>query len=241
MKAKVVIIIQARMGSTRLPGKVLKPLSDKPALTHVIDRCKAVPLADEIVIATTIKDEDDVIVQLAQSEGVSVYRGSELDVLSRYYEAARMSRADVIVRITSDCPVLDPELTNDVISAYLEDDSVDYCCNWIDAGFPVGLSAEVFHFDALEKAQLEGHSAYEREHVTPFIHDHTELFKVKVITNVTDYSNYRWTLDTPKDLELISLMYDKLYEPGKIFSWKQGLRLMEEFPEMAFINMDKQS
>jgi spore coat polysaccharide biosynthesis protein SpsF len=234
---KVVIIVQARMGSSRLPGKVMMDVQGKPILSHVIDRCKAMKLANEVVIATTDKPKDDVIANLANSEGVQVFRGSENDVLSRYYGAAVMSKADVVVRITSDCPIIDPGISNSVIGHFLEHiDSYDYCCNWMIPSYPKGLDTEVFTFRALEQAQLEATKDYDREHVTPYIHDNEQLFRVKVLQNDTDYSDYRWTLDYPEDFEFITRVNEHLYRPDRIFSFEDVLRLVAEYPEIAAIN-----
>jgi spore coat polysaccharide biosynthesis protein SpsF len=214
----------------------MKDLAGKPTLSRVIERCRAIPVANEVVIATTTHERDDVIVDLCKSEGVPCFRGSESDVLSRYYGAAKEHGADVVVRITSDCPLIDPGTSTKVIQHFLEDGKFDYCCNWMTPTYPKGLDTEVFLFSALEKAQQEAHSDYDREHVTPYIHDNPQLFRIKVLTNDTDYSMYRWTLDTQADYELISEMYRQLHRPGEIFTFAEGIELMKRQPEMAFIN-----
>lgn len=234
---KVVIIIQARMGSTRLPGKVMKAVQGKPVLSHMIERCRAMKTADEVVVATSDKPSDDVIAELARSEGAAVFRGSEQDVLSRYYGAAVMSKADIVVRITSDCPLIDPGVSDGVIGYLLDHlNEFDYCCNWMIPSYPKGLDTEAFTFQALEKAQNEAVDDYEREHVTPFIHDNEQWFRVKVLSNTVDYSHHRWTLDYPEDFEFVTQVYHHLYRSNRIFTFEEVLRLVAERPEIAAIN-----
>jgi spore coat polysaccharide biosynthesis protein SpsF len=232
----VVAIVQARMGSSRLPGKVLKPLYGTSVLGQVIDRLKAVDRINHIVIATTANSEDDVIVKEADRLGVSWSRGDQNDVLSRYYYAAVQYKADVVVRITSDCPLIDSEITNKVIESFFNMPTVDYCSNTLDRTFPRGLDTEVFTMEALDRCHREGKLDYEREHVTPYIYQHPEQFNIRQYTYEKDYSSYRWTLDTHEDWELISRMYNFLYVPGKISPWSAGIRLMEEHPELVEIN-----
>ena len=234
---KITAIIQARMGSSRLPGKVLKPLLGQSVLSHVIHRVQQVKRINEIVIATTDKGEDEVIVEEALNCGVQISRGSEDDVLSRYYHAADKFGADVIVRITSDCPLIDPEISNNVIEKYLTS-NVDYCSNTQTRSFPRGLDTEVFSFSSLHKAFWNAKKDYEREHVTPYLYLNPQQFKIAQFVNEIDYSHYRWTLDTPEDWELISKIYEKLHSAGSIFHWMDAIRLMERYPELADINKE---
>jgi spore coat polysaccharide biosynthesis protein SpsF len=234
---KVVIIIQARMGSTRLPGKVMKLVEGEPVLSHMIKRCRAMNTADEVVIATSDKPSDDVIEACARNMGVAVYRGSEQDVLSRYYGAAVMSKADIVVRITSDCPLIDPGVSDGVIGHLLNHlDELDYCCNWMIPSYPKGLDTEAFTFRALERAQKEAVKPYDREHVTPFIHDNEQWFRIKVLPNATNYSHYRWTLDYPEDFEFVTKVYARLYRTDSIFTFEEVLGLLEKHPEIQAIN-----
>ena len=235
----ITVIIQARTGSTRLPGKVMKELCGKTILAHDIERVSQAKLVDEIIIATTTHDSDDVIVQEAERLGVKVFRGSEDDVLSRYYFAAKEAGADVVVRITSDCPLIDPVILDDVIRVFL-DGSYDIVTN---AGndlskrtFPRGLDAEVFSFEMLETAHLKAVETYQREHVTPYIYENAK--SVFYYQNDVDYSKYRWTLDTEEDWLLISAIYQRLYHREHNFYFKDILSVMEENPELYNINKD---
>ncbi|MBW7474982.1 glycosyltransferase family protein [Paenibacillus oenotherae] len=230
-----VAIIQARMGSSRLPGKVLLPLADKTVLAHVINRVSSVPQIDEVVIATTINSIDDPIVEEATRLGASVYRGSEGHVLSRYYEAAIRSKADTVVRITSDCPVIDPAITDAVITFYNEQ-AVDYASNTIERTFPRGLDTEVFSMESLERAYHEANTESQFEHVTPYLYQHPELFKLAFFTGKEDHSEHRWTLDTAEDYQLLTEIYNRLYSSNQMFHWKEVLELMHENPDLLLIN-----
>lgn len=235
---KTVCIIQARMGSTRLPGKVMLDLCGKTVLEHVIQRVKRVKNIDEIVIATTIDKKDDVIVEEAMKCGVKVFRGSEEDVLSRYYYAAKENKADVVVRITSDCPLIDQEITQKTIDYYLiNKDKFDYVSNTLERTFPRGLDTEVFSFKVLEKAFNEAILQRDREHVTPYIWDNPEMFNLGCYKSDVDYSKYRWTLDTEEDFELIKRIYEKLfYLKSNDFSMEDILKVYEKDADLFYIN-----
>lgn len=233
---KKVLIMQARMGSTRLPGKVLKTLAGKSVLAHGIERCLAMQNVDEVVIATTESPEDDRIVQEAHRLGIACFRGSEQDVLSRYYGAAVEHRADLVIRVTSDCPLLDPDVSDHVIQKFLADATYDYMSNTLARCYPRGLDTEVFTMAALTAAMQEAELELEREHVTPFLYRRPERFRLGSYGEAdVQAAQYRWTLDTPEDWELISTIYDRLYE-GQIFSWREVLALMEREPKLAEIN-----
>lgn len=212
---KVVCIIQARMGSTRLPGKVMLGLCGKTVLGHVIERVKMVKNIDEIVIATTTKEDDSIIVEEALKYDVKVFRGSEEDVLSRYYYAAKENDADVVVRITSDCPLIDPEIIDEMLSRFkylYKENKVDYLSNTLERTFPRGLDAEIFSFKILEDAFINAEKYHQREHVTPYIYENANKFKlVGGYQKDIDYSYHRWTLDTEEDFELIRRIYLHLY------------------------------
>jgi spore coat polysaccharide biosynthesis protein SpsF len=233
---KTVVIIQARMGSTRLPGKVLLPLMGKTVLAHVVERCNAISLVDEVVVATTNQEIDNQIEEETGKLNISCFRGSEADVLQRYYEASQAYHADIIVRVTSDCPLLDSETANLVIKHFLSNPSVDYCSNSMIRSFPRGLDTEVFSASALQRAYYSAKESSEREHVTPYIYLRPHEFNIEHITNDTDYSHYRWTLDTPEDWELIKSVYGHLYSKGKVFGWKEVIHLMETNPEIPLLN-----
>ncbi|CAM3340814.1 MULTISPECIES: cytidylyltransferase domain-containing protein [Saccharibacillus] len=234
----VAVIIQARMGSTRLPGKVMKRLADHTVLGHVITRCQEMPLVDHIIVATTVSEEDTAICIEAKKYGVTCYRGSEENVLSRYYEAAAMVEADIIVRITSDCPLLDPEISNSVIEYFMSSD-YDYVSSGLSQTFPRGLDTEVFSFKALKTAYNNAQEAFEKEHVTPYIYLHPQIFKVSSFSNATDQSRYRLTLDTEQDWDLIFKVYQQLYK-GKSFGINAVLKLFEQYPSLSLINKDVQ-
>lgn len=235
-KRKVVAIIQARLGSTRLPKKVLKDIEGKPMLGHAIERLKQSQLIDEIVIA--IADESDSpLPQLADEYGVKSSVGSQQDVLDRYYQASKEYRADIIVRITSDCPVIDPEVVDLVIAHFLKNQNkVDYASNSLERTFPNGLDVEVFSFGALRQAWNESTKAYQREHVTPYIREHSSIFRLANIRHREDLSWLRWTVDEEKDLEFIREVYKRLYRNGEIFSMQKILTLLEKEPWLAEIN-----
>ncbi|OBA01905.1 acylneuraminate cytidylyltransferase [Paenibacillus polymyxa] len=230
----IVAIIQARMGSTRLPGKVNLNLLGVTVLERVVERIKKVKQISKVVVATTDLTIDETIVNLAHKAGVEVYRGSESDVLKRYYETAVTHNADVIIRITSDCPVIDPMIIDQLIKNYITG-SYDYVSNTIERSYPRGLDAEVFSFASLEKAHLEAKSTEQREHVTPYIYQNPDRFSLLSVTYPKDFSNYRWTLDTTEDWELIQQIYT-YFKDRDSFDWQDVLELMETCPEIALIN-----
>jgi spore coat polysaccharide biosynthesis protein SpsF len=234
-ETSITVIIQARVGSTRLPNKVLKDLCGKPVLWHVVNRLKQSKLISEIVIATTILPEDDAIQQFCEENNIKYYRGSSENVLSRYYEAAKQFNAETVIRITSDCPVIDPALLDEMISDYLSS-KTGYLSNSLLRTYPRGLDAEIFSFNVLEKTYKEAEKNYELEHVTPYIYKHPELFSLRNFATDVDFSFYRWTLDTEEDYTLIKEIYENLYTEGKIFLWKDILKLFELKPELIEIN-----
>ena len=233
---RVVAIIQARMGSTRLPGKVLKDLAGEPMLTRVVHRtCRAKTL-DKVVVATTTQPTDDVIVQLCETQGWDYFRGSEEDVLDRYYRAALAYAAEVVVRITSDCPLIEPEVVDEVVQAFLErQPHVDYACMHVpQRTFPHGLDLQVMRFDVLERAWREAQNPAWREHVVSYIDHNQELFRIHGVTSEVDYSHMRWTVDWPEDLAFVRQIYDHFGHDR--FSWHDVLALLDEYPEWLEIN-----
>jgi spore coat polysaccharide biosynthesis protein SpsF len=231
---KLVAIVQARMGSSRLPGKALKDIHGRTMLARVVRRAGRSSLIDKLVVATTEKKADDAIVSECESLGVSVFRGSEDDVLARYYQAARGFSADCIVRITSDCPLIDPEIIDRVAQAFL-DNNPDYASNTLESTYPRGLDVEVFTFGALEKAWLEASEDFQHVHVTPYIYLHPEQFKMLSVKGDEDWSCYRWTVDTKEDLDLVRAIYEKI-DRDDFFSWRDVLCLFREEPSLAKIN-----
>ncbi|SMC40289.1 cytidylyltransferase domain-containing protein [Sporomusa malonica] len=235
---KTVAIIQARMGSTRLPGKILIDLMGKTVLQHVIERVQQAKSIDEIVIATTTLDQDDAVVEEAIKCGVKYFRGSEADVLARYYFAAKANSADVVVRITSDCPLIDPLVTDNIVNFFKNENIYDIVTNASsDLGtrtYPRGLDTEVFSFDVLEKAYKQAEKQYQREHVTPYIYENsTQVYYYKYIV---DYSMYRWTLDTEEDFALIKEIYSHLYRGTHNFYLLDIINVFNDHPELIGIN-----
>lgn len=237
---KTVAIIQARMGSTRLPGKVMRPLCGKSVLEHVIDRVRASGAVDDILVATTDQPADDAIAMLAESLGATRFRGSEADVLSRYYFAALQGAADTVIRVTSDCPLFDGDLLRAMIEAFRRQrdgsNHVDYLSNTLNRTYPRGLDAEIFTFASLERAHREATQAFEREHVTPYIYNHPELFSLQNFARDIDHSRYRWTLDTAEDWRLIEAIYTALYRPGRLFGTAEILELLARQPALVALN-----
>lgn len=233
----VVCIVQARVGSTRLPRKVLKKICGKTILEHDIDRLKRVKNIDKIVIATTTEEKDIEIVNEANRLGTTCFRGSEKDVLSRYYYAAKENNADIVVRITSDCPLLDCRITENTINYYLEN-SYDYVSNTLERTLPRGLDTEVFSFSILEKAFNEAILDIDREHVTSYIYTNKDKFSLGCYRFSKDYSNHRWTLDTEEDFNFISCIYNELYKKNKYFDTNDILNLLNRRPDLLAINKD---
>jgi len=231
---KVVAIVQARMGSTRLPGKVLQDLEGQTMLARVIERVRRARRISELLIATTDRPADDAIVEECASCSVPVFRGDQEDVLDRYFRAARMAAAEVVVRVTSDCPLIDPEITDNTIAAFLEA-RPDYASNALVRTYPRGLDTEVMSLDALARAWQEARKPYEREHVTPYIYEHPAEFRLLSVTGDVDHSGHRWTVDTPEDLEFVRAIYAR-FEPTAPFSWRDVLEVIDREPALAELN-----
>ncbi len=232
----ITAIIQARMGSTRLPGKVLKKIKNKTILEYQLERVRRAALINETIVATSTNDIDNVIVELCNELGVRVYRGSETDVLSRYYEAAIESGAEVVVRLTSDCPLIDPEVIDQVIKLYLDYTDVDYVSNAIERTFPRGLDTEVFSMEALQVTFKNAVLPSEREHVTAYMYSHPERFNLLNFSSERDLSKHRWTVDTIEDFELIERILTSLYPHNPHFTFHDVLHLLDENPSWALIN-----
>lgn len=234
---KVVIVNQARMTSTRLPGKILKEVLGKPLLAYQIERLRGIPSADQIVVATTINREDDVIEAFCVAHGVTCFRGSEEDVLSRYYGAAQANGADVVVRVTSDCPLIDPVVSERVIRRYLDaENRFDYVSNTLERSYPRGLDTEVLSFEVLETAHRQATLPYEREHVTPFIYKHPERFRIAQVTDEMDRNEQRWTVDTPEDFEFVRRVLEAVYPAHPNFAMRDVLDVLETRPDWLDIN-----
>lgn len=238
-KRNVVTIIQARMGSTRLPGKVLLDIEGKPMLHRDLDRNLEAKTVDKVVIATTVKPADDQIVAAVEGYDprVSTSRGSEDDVLDRYYQAAKEAKADIVVRITSDCPLVDPEIIDQVVQLLLDDPSLDYAANVLgDLTYPRGLDVQACTFEAMEKMWNVTTEAEDREHVTLYIRKHPEQFKTAKIQNDVNLSQHRWTVDEEDDLRLAREIYKRLLPVNPHFRMKDILAVFEKEPALFDIN-----
>ncbi len=230
----ITAIVQARMGSTRLPGKVLMDIGGESVLARVVHRLKRASQIREIVIATSAEVKDGVIVRECERLAVSCFRGSEHDVLERYWRAAEQFRCDVVVRVTSDCPLIDPDVVDEVITAFI-DKEADLACNDFPRTFPRGLDVEVLTIDALRRAREMSDQHYQREHVTPVIYERPEIFSVVSVQTKPDLSHLRWTLDTREDLALVRAIYSYFYNRDE-FGWQEVVELMRRRPELAAMN-----
>jgi spore coat polysaccharide biosynthesis protein SpsF (cytidylyltransferase family) len=232
---KATAIIQARVGSTRLPGKVLLKIMGKTILEYGLERVKKAKMIDKIIVATTKKEEDLSIVNLMHKLKVNVYRGSEDDVLDRYYQAAKIFKAKHIARITSDNPLIDPQIIDKIVKRYFES-SADYCSNTLEETFPDGEDVEVFKFSALREAWKKAKLPSEREHVTPYLKKHPEKFKIVNVKNKKNLSDKRWTVDGKKDFELIKAILKALYPKNPSFLMKDILKFLKTNPRLEDLN-----
>ena len=231
----IIAVIQARVGATRLPGKVLKKIEGKTVLEHVINRVKAAKNISDIVVATTVNKEDLKIVKLCASLGISIFCGSEDDVLDRYYQTARLFKADHIVRITSDCPLIDPQIIEEVIELYFQK-KADYASNTMPETFPDGLDTEVFSYKTLKKAWKNAKLSSEREHVTPYIRKYPNIFKIVNLKCEYNLNDKRWTLDEPEDFKFIKIIYKNLYSEDSLFGMIKILDFLKKHPEIEELN-----
>jgi spore coat polysaccharide biosynthesis protein SpsF len=234
---KTAIIVQARMTSTRLPGKVLKEVLGKPLLEYQVERLRQVGNADEIVIATTVNDSDEPIVALAHRLGVHVVRGSEHNVLSRYHDAATAIGADVVVRVTSDCPLIDPDVVEAVIADFVaRHGECDFMATDLERSYPIGMDVEVFSFAALHDAFTEAVAEEELEHVTPFIYRRPGRYRLANHRGPDGIAHHRWTVDTPDDFVLVAHIFEALYPSNPHFRLADIVDLLARHPDWAAIN-----
>ncbi|WP_088071942.1 cytidylyltransferase domain-containing protein [Gottfriedia luciferensis] len=233
---KVVAIIQARMESTRLPGKVLRKVLNKTLLEYQIERVKRAKCINEIIIATTTKEKDQKIVDLCELLSLSYYRGSEEDVLSRYYEAASIYQADIVVRITADCPLIDPDIIDLIIEDFIKNQSrADYVSNTVQRSFPIGMDVEVMSFALIGSInRLDLPQSY-REHVTPYIYK-SGNYRIRQVLQETNKSHIRLTVDTPQDLNLISRIIEEIYPNNPFFSLQDIYKLLDRNPTLLLMN-----
>lgn len=221
------------MSSSRLPGKVLADISGKPMIVHVIERARSAKTLDQVVLATTTAKEDDPLADLCFQIDIPVFRGDQTDVLDRYYQAAFQFSGEIIVRLTGDCPLLDPHVIDQVVMAFKEK-PYDYVSNTLTVTYPDGLDTEVFSFEVLQRAWREARLPSEREHVTPYIYKHPELFRLNNVFNQVDLSHLRWTVDEAADLEFVRALYTRLPVD---FRMQDVVSLLQAEPELTRINM----
>jgi len=231
---RTIAIVQARMGSTRLPGKVLLDLGGETVLARGLRRLRRASLIRQVVVATTDSAEDDAIVHECERLGMAHFRGSEEDVLDRYYRAAEAAGAQAVVRITSDCPLVEPEIIDKVIRAFLGR-KPDYASNTLRRTYPRGLDTEIMTWDALARTWREAQRAYQRSHVTSYMYENPDRFELLAVTGESDYSSYRWTVDTPEDLSFVRAVYERMGNHDS-FSWREGLALLEREPTLLELN-----
>jgi spore coat polysaccharide biosynthesis protein SpsF len=253
MTQKVIAIIQGRMSSSRLPGKILADIAGQPMLQRVFLRTSRAATVTETVFATTTDPSDNPVAEYCDFSGIPFTRGSLFDVLDRYYQAAKQAKADVVVRITADCPVIDSVLIDNVVKTLL-DDEYDFVCNRLPPPwrrtYPIGLDVEACSFKNLEKAWKEAREPQHREHAMPYFYEGVELsavsrqleegvsprgFRIALLHHPTDFGDYRWTVDTPEDLEFIRQVYSR-FDGRDDFTWKEVLDLVHAEPELMKIN-----
>lgn len=228
----IIAITQARMSSSRCPGKVLKPIMGSPMAWHQWERTQKAHSLDHCILATSTDSSDDVLANYFSTHNQPVFRGSLNNVLNRYYECAKAQKATHVVRLTADCPLIDPAIIDRTVETHLQNNN-DYTSI---AHFPVGLSVEVCRFSILEQAYYEAKLRSQREHVTLFIHQQPELFKLEFIYNKEDLSYLRWTVDYPEDFEFVKQVYQHLYPQKSNFNMADVLQLLKEQPELIKIN-----
>lgn len=235
---KTAVIVQARMASTRLPGKILKTLGQHTVLEEVLRRCAAVRQADGVVCAIPDQPQDDAIIPVAERAGAVVTRGSQSDVLQRYANAARAVDAEIVLRVTSDCPLIDPDLCGQVIDRLVAD-GADYACNNMPRSFPHGLDCEAMTAKALYRAEREASAADEREHVTPWLRRHPRMRRVTVEGPGGEAAEQRWTLDYPEDYDFFVRLFAHLPQPPATPPWRDVLGLLDVHPAIAQTNASR--
>jgi len=253
MKPRVVAIIQGRMSSSRLPGKILADIAGQPMLQRVFIRTSRSASVSQTLFATTTDPSDDPVAEYCEFSGIPFTRGSLYDVLDRYYQAAKSAKADVVVRITADCPIIDPELIDNVVNTLLEDE-YDFVCNRLPPPwhrtYPIGLDVEACTFKVLAKAWKEAKEPQHREHAMPYFYEGVKLtrqtrtletgtsprgYNIALLHHTADFGDYRWTVDAPEDLEFTRQVYSH-FDGRDDFSWKEALDLVHDSPELMKIN-----
>ncbi|MCK9225655.1 MAG: glycosyltransferase family protein [Candidatus Muirbacterium halophilum] len=231
---KILCIIQARNSSTRLPRKVMLKLKDKTVLQHVIERVMKSKYITDLVVATTINESDLDIVKLCSNIGIKVFCGSENDVLDRFYQVAKLLNPDLIVRITSDCPVIDAEIIDKTIDSHIKS-KADYTKN---KNYPDGIGSEVFSYNVLKTVWKNATSKSDREHVTLYIRTRPNIFNINLVECEIDLYNKRWTLDDENDFKFVKIIYDEIYDINPFFKFHDILKYVNEHPEIEKINQN---
>lgn len=231
---KITCIIQARTNSNRLPNKVLLKISNSPIIIHILNRVKKSNYIEQIILATTNNPNDQILLDIANDNQIISFKGNEFDVLDRFYNAAKEYDADPIIRITGDCPLIDPILIDKMLKFFLKN-NFDYVSNTLERTFPDGLDVEIFTFATLKKAFSEATWISEREHVTSYIIKNPKLFKLFSYTNIKNLSHLRWCLDEESDYKMLQKIYQE-FEPGKFFSTTDVLKLLEKRSEISKMN-----
>jgi spore coat polysaccharide biosynthesis protein SpsF len=235
---KVVAIVQARMKSTRLPGKVLEPLRGEPMFAWVVERARLAKTLGEVIVATTTDQLDDVIVDQCRTRNIKVYRGDPVDVLDRYWRALVASDAEIIVRLTADCPFIDPDLIDETVRILLEaENPIDFAATRLpwERTYPIGLDVEVCTREVLKIAWQEADETHHREHVMPYLYENPERFRILLLNAEKDYGDLRWTVDTEEDLAFIQEIAARLPDRTS-FRWRDILSIINEEPELKEIN-----
>ncbi len=234
------IIVQSRMNSSRLPGKIMMPLGGKPLLARMIERLRRSVYGQNIVIATTWLPADNKVAELALQLNIPLFRGHPDDLLDRHYQAACEFGFDYVVKIPSDCPLIDPQVVDYVIGSFLAEKNLDYASNLHPATWPDGNDVEIFTFEALQKAWKEAQQKHQREHTTPYFFENPHLFRIKNITNPEGNENlsalYRLTIDYPEDYQLIQAVFENLYAHSPDFGWKDIVQFLDENPSIQALN-----
>ncbi len=236
-RKKVVAIIQARMGSTRLPGKALLTVSGRTLIEWIHYRLSFCKEIDQVVFSTSSGVDCDPLAALAEKIGLPVFRGSEVDLVSRIYETAKQFNADAIVRITGDCPLVDPAIVDKLVQTYRQAEEVEYVCNVLPPTFPDGLDVEVMSFAVLERLNREVTDPLYREWITTTIMENPDKFAIVNVANEQDdQSDFRLTVDYQEDLDLVAKIFEALHRDGEVFTWPDILKLYQTHPELPAIN-----
>jgi spore coat polysaccharide biosynthesis protein SpsF len=233
---KIVTIIQARMSSSRLPGKVLMTLLDRPVIQWVYERAVRIPGVDDVVVATTTEPADDAVAGWCERHRIPVFRGSETDVLDRYVQCARRHDADAVVRVTADCPLLDPALSGRVVELFLGAQPCDYASNCEPPTFPDGLDTEIISRDALELSWTETSEPFDREHVTAYVRRNPDRFVSQAVTCEPAMSDHRWTLDELRDFTFLSAVVERLHSMSLTGSMDEILDIVRAEPQLYALN-----